>query len=177
MRKTGIVIFLILLFIINYLLQANLFNWFNLAGVKPNLFIILVLMIGLFGGEKLGIILGVIFGILIDFFVSKSIGISAIMLGAIGLIGGYLDKNFSKDSRITILTMIGIATIFYEIGGVTFNFFINQSKINIWYFIKTIVIELIYNSIITIIIYPFIVKFGNVIEENFKSNKILTRYF
>ena len=57
MRKTGIVICLILSFIIIYLLQANFFTWFNLAGVKPNLFIILVLTIGLFAGKNMGAIL------------------------------------------------------------------------------------------------------------------------
>lgn len=177
MRKTGVTICLILLFIIIYLLQANFFVWFNLGGVKPNLFIIFILILGLFGGKKIGVVFGIVFGMALDFFVSKSIGISAIMLGITGYTGGYLDKSFSKDSRITMLMMISIATILYEIGGVSFNCIINQTKIDIFYFIKTVIIELIYNSIITIIIYPLILKFGYTIEETFKENKILTKYF
>lgn len=177
MKKAGIVILLFLLFIIIYLLQANFFAWFNLGGVKPNLFIILVLIIGLFAGKKMAIILGIVFGILLDFFMSKSIGISGIMLGVIGTIGAYFDKSFSKDSRITMITIIVFSTFVYEIGIIILNYFINQAQINIWYLIKTLSVELIYNSIITIIIYPLILKFGYKIEEIFKSNKILTRYF
>lgn len=177
MKKIGVAIFLILLFIIIYILQVNFFSWFNLASVKPNLFIILVLTIGLFSGKITGGIFGAIFGIMLDFFISKSIGISAIMLGTIGIIGGYLDKSFSKDSRLTMLMMIGITTLIYEVGIVLFNLLINQSMINLIYFIKTLIIELIFNSIITIILYSIIIKIGSIIEGVFKENKILTKYF
>lgn len=177
MKKTWIVICLILSFLIIYLLQSNFFSWFNISGVKPNLFVILVLMIGLFMGKKLGIIFGILFGISLDFFIGKSIGISSVMLGIIGFIGGYLDRSFSKDSRITMITMIVITTFLYEIGIITFNYFINEAQIKTLYVIKTLSIELIYNSIITIIIYPLIMKLGYRIEENFKENRILTRYF
>lgn len=177
MKRLGVAIGLILTFISIYLLQANFFAWFNLAGVKPNLFVILVLSIGLFAGRGIGITFGIFFGISLDFFIGKSIGISAIMLGVIGFIGGYLDKSFSKDSRITMITMITIATIVYEIGIYAFNHFINSVQISMIFFIRTLIIELIFNALITIIIYPLIIKFGYRIEENFKENKILTRYF
>ena len=177
MKKTLIILSLIISFLIIYLLQVNFFSWFNLSGVKPNLFVILVLTIGLFSGKSIGTVLGILFGISLDFFVGKSIGISALMLGIIGFLGGYLDKSFSKDSRITMITMIMIATFIYEFGIIIFNYFINNSLINMWYIVKTIMIELIFNSIVTIIIYPLIIRFGYKIEENFKENKILTRYF
>ncbi len=140
MRKVFITIGLILLFIIIYLLQANFFSWFNISGVKPNLFIIYILTIGLFAGKLQGMGFGVFCGLMLDFFVGKNIGISAIMLGIIGYLGSYLDKNFSKDSRITILTMIVISTIIYEIGIVMLNCFINDSQISIFYLIKTLII-------------------------------------
>ena len=124
MRKAVMAIYFILIFIIIYLLQANLFSWFNLAGVKPNLFVILVLIIGLFAGKVTGITFGVIIGFVLDLLIGKSIGISATMLGIIGFVGGYLGKNFSKDSRITIITMIAIATLLYEIGVIILNYFI-----------------------------------------------------
>ena len=177
MRKASMTICFILIFIIIYLLQANLFSWFNLAGVKPNLFVVLVLTIGLFAGKGTGITFGVIFGFVLDLLTGKSIGISAIMLGITGFVGGYLGKNFSKDSRITMITIIATTTFIFEIGTIILNLFINQTHIRFWYLIKTLLIEVIYNSIITIIIYPLIIKFGYVIEITFKKNNMLTRYF
>ena len=177
MKKLAVVISLVISFLFIYLLQANFFSWFNLAGVKPNLLVILVLTVGLFLGKYIGTASGIFFGISLDFFIGKSIGISAIMLGIVGFIGGYLDKNFSKDSRVTMITMITISTLIYELGAYLFNFLINSARIDMVYFIRTLFIELIYNTIITIIIYPVIMKFGYKIEEYFKGNRVLTRYF
>lgn len=177
MKKFGIIISLIILFILIYLLQSNFFSWFNLAGIKPNLFVILVLVIGLFSGKSIGTTFGIIFGVSLDFFIGKSIGISGIMLGIIGFLGGYLDKSFSKDSRVTMITMITMSTFIYELGLYLFNYFINSAHMAVFTFVKILLIEIIYNVILTIIIYPIIMKFGYKIEENFKENKILTRYF
>ena len=86
MKKAGIIALIILDFFIIYFLQADFFSWFNIFGIMPNLFVILILFVGLFAGKKIGLILGLIFCILIDLLIGKSIGISGILLGAIGLI-------------------------------------------------------------------------------------------
>ena len=55
MKKTITIICLILSFFVIYFLQANFFTWFNIAGIMPNLYVILVLFIGLFMKRKLRI--------------------------------------------------------------------------------------------------------------------------
>ena len=177
MKKTLINIVLIITVLIIYFLQSNLFTWFKIAGVMPNMFVILVLFIGLYAHKHMGIIYGIVFGLLIDLFISKKVGITAIMLGVIGIMGMILDKNFSKENRITIIIMVTIATLIFEIGSYILSFFIYKSDIQIWIFMQMLLIECLYNSLITIILYPIIQIFGNKIEEEYKGNKILTRYF
>lgn len=177
MKKILTILLLMIIFLILYLLQSNFFSWFNLAGVMPNLFVIFVLIIGLFSGEERGIAFGIIFGISLDFFIGKNVGISGIMLGIIGFLGGYLNRNFSKDSRVTMIIMIILSTLFYEIGSYLFNYFMNDASIQIGLLIKLLIIESFYNTVITIILYPLIVKSGYQLEKIFKENRILTRYF
>lgn len=177
MKKVLINIILIFTFLVIYFLQSNLFTWFKIAGVMPNMFIILVLFIGLYAHKHMGVIYGVIFGLLIDLFISKKVGITAIMLGTIGLMGTILDKNFSKENRITIILMVTIATLVFEIGAYILGFFIYKTDIQVLVFIQILLIECVYNALITIILYPIIQIFGNKIEEEYKGNKILTRYF
>ena len=143
----------------------------------PNLFIILVLFIGLFAGKVMGVTYGLIFGILLDLFVGKKIGVTAIGLGVIGTIGGIFDKNFSKDSRITIMIMNISTTIIYEIIIYIINYLVLDANIEILSFIKILFVEVIFNTILTIILYPLIQKFGDYIENEFKTTRILTRYF
>ena len=177
MKKILSIIISIIVFLLIYILQSNFFNWFNIGGIMPNLFVVLVLFLGLFAGKRVGISLGIIFGIIIDILSSKTIGISAIMLGIIGFLGGYFDKNFSKDSRITIMIMVFGSTFLYEIGYYVITTIIQGNSLEILNFFKIVFIEMIYNTILTIILYPILIKLGYALEENFKTSQILTRYF
>ncbi len=177
MKKILINLAILLIFILIYLLQANFFTWFKIADVMPNLFVILMLYIGLFMGKISGITYGVFLGILIDTFIGRKMGITSIMLAAIGIIASIFDKNFSKDSRITIMAMTAISTIIYETGIYLISYVILQANIEILAFIKILIIEVIYNLLLTIILYPIIQLTGYDIEEEYKGSKILTRYF
>lgn len=177
MKKVFINIAITISFIFIYFLQANFFTWFKIAGVMPNLFVILMLYIGLFMGRRSSIIYGAIFGILIDIFISRKLGITSIMLIVTGLISNLFDKNFSKDNRITVMTMVGVVTIIYEIGAYILNYAFLNINVEIIAFIKILLVETLYNIILTIIIYPIMQLTGYDIEEEYKGSKILTRYF
>ena len=110
MKKIVINVGIIISFIIIYLLQVNIFASFKIAGVMPNIFIIFILFIGLFYSKTAGIVYGISFGLLLDFFIGRKVGISGIMLGVVGFIGGIFDKNFSKENRLTIMMMVTVCT-------------------------------------------------------------------
>ena len=177
MKKVLAIILLIISFLIIYFIQSNFFTWFTIAGVQPNLFVIYILFVGLFAGKKIGLILGIILGFYLDMVIGRQIGVSGIMLGIIGLLGEYLDKNFSKESRVTIMLMLAGCTVIYEVGCYIFNLITLELNLEIISFIKILLIETIYNLIIVIIIYPLLQKLGHLLEETFKTKNILTRYF
>lgn len=129
-------------------------------------------------GKNYGICFGIAFGFMLDFLIGRNIGISSVMLGIVGIMGGYIDKNFSKDSRITIMFMVAMTTIIFELGEFLIqNLIFSYEFVDINIFAKTLLIEVIYNIILTVIIYPLIKNGGYYIEGNFKENNILTRYF
>ena len=177
MRKLSIVISLILMFFLTYFLQVNVFSYFTIAGISPNLFIIYILFIGLYATQFLGISFGVIFGLILDLIFGRTIGISAVMLCVVAYLGSYFDKNFSKESRLTIIFMVIGSTLIYEFGAYFLNSIILEFDRELLYFTKIVVIEILYNILITIILYPLIQKFGYVIDRNLKHTNILTRYF
>ncbi len=177
MKKTLAVLISFVIFLIIYFIQTNLFSWFTIAGIKPNLFVVFILCIGLFAGKTIGSILGMIYGLLLDIWIGQKIGISGILLGVVGFAGGYLDKNFSKDSKLTIILIsMGVTTI-YEFLQYVIRVIMYNMNLELISFLKVIAIEITYNGIIIIILYPVIQKLGYCLEECFKSRKILTRYF
>lgn len=177
MKKAIVVIGIFITFLITYFLQVNFFSWFTIAGIKPNLFIILVLFVSLFAGVKVGIGYGIFFGIFLDIVLGKSLGIYTIMFTLIAILGWYFDKNFSKDSRLTIMLMVMASTLIFELGSYILSALILGTSVEVLHFIKILIVEIIYNAIITIIIYPAVQLIGYRIEDIFKGQKILTRYF
>jgi len=177
MKKILIHIGLIITFILIYLLQSIFFSEFTIAGIMPNIFIILMLYIGLYMGRTIGIIYGIIFGIFIDIWIGKTLGLTSIALASVGVISGLLDKTFSKDSRLIVILMGIICTIIYEVILYFMQYLAMKINVEILQFIKILFVEIIYNVIIIIILYPLIKVTGYEIENEVKGDKILTRYF
>ena len=177
MKRVIINIILIITALIIYILQANFFTWFTIAGIMPNLFVIFALFIGIFGNKTMGTIYGLIVGLILDFIIGTKIGIYCIGLGLIGFLSTVFDRNFSKDSRMTIMVMVVVATVIFEVLSYILNYVFASTNIEIINFIKILAIEILYNIILTIILYPLIQKAGYYIENEYKGNKILTKYF
>lgn len=177
MRKSAIVVVLIIVFFILFFLQVNLFSSFTIAGISPNLFVIYVLFVALFSNQFLGISLGVVFGLILDFVYGRVIGTTAVMLCIIGYLGSYFDKNFSKENKLTIILMVAGSTLIYEFGLYFLNSIILEFDREYFAFLKIVLVETLYNILLSIIVYPIMQKFGYVIDRTFKKNNILTRYF
>ena len=73
--------------------------------------------------------------------------------------------------------MVSRATIIFEVLKYFLNYIFLATNVEVFNFIIILIIETIYNVIMTIILYPLIQKFGYYIENEYKGNKILTRYF
>lgn len=173
MKKATDIFFIILIFFIIYFLQSNFFTWFNIAGVMPNLFIVLTMLIGLFMKKKSGFVLGIIFGVLIDLFVGVRIGINAISLAIVGLCAEALDKSFSKDNRITVMFLTCILTVLAEVIVYALQILFCGTNLQVLAFTKVIAIEVLYNAILIAVIYPLFWAFGSKIEDDFTNNRFL----
>ena len=177
MKKVLINLALIIIGFVIYFLQADFFNWFSIGGIRPNLFVIYILFIGLFGNRSMGIVYGAVWGIFLDLIYKTNVGINLIGLVLIGVIAILFNKNFSKDSRITVMFMVFGTTIIFEVITYFITYMLYSINVEVLSFIKILIVEIIYNILVTIIIYPLMQKFGYYMENEYKGNKILTRYF
>lgn len=75
-----------------------------------------------------------------------------------------------------ILLVIGL-TAGYEIFIYIYKSIILSSYVEVDVFSRKLLIEIVYNAILTVIFYPIMQKFGYKMEEIFKNPQILTRYF
>ena len=177
MKKFVIGVITYFIFIILYFIQANFFSWFTIAGISPNIFVIYILFLGLFTDNKFSLIMALITGITLDLVIGKTLGATAVLFCLIAMIANYFDKNFSKDNKFTILIMVIGMTLVFEVTNYFLNALILEIPIEIEAFSKILLIEVIYNTILTFIFYNAFIKLGALLERQFKEKNILTRYF
>ncbi len=177
MKKFWINVILVVIAFVIYFLQENIFTWFTIAGIMPNLFVMYVLFIGLFSGRNKGISYGIFIGLILDIAVGNKIGVYAFALAGVGFAAGMFAKNFSKDSQITIILMVMGLTFAFETVCYIVNYLLLNTNLELLEFFKILIVEIVYNAILTIIIYPVFKKFGYFIEHEYKGDQILTRYF
>lgn len=177
MKKILLGVLSYIIFLILYFIQTNFFSWFTIAGISPNLFIIFILFLGLFTDNIFSIVLALITGITLDFAGAKTVGITALMFCTIAIIASYFDKNFSKENKISIIVMIVGMTIVFEGASYFLNAFIMDTTIEGVIFLRILAIEILYNTLLSLIFYGLIMKAGYRLERTFKHKNILTRYF
>lgn len=115
MKKVWISIIVFLIMWLSILLQINWFNVVTLAGTVANLGIVIVVAIGLMCDKTIGGIIGFVYGLMLDIVCGKSIGIYLLSYMLLGLVSGKIGKGFSKDNKTTLIAMVGISTLVFEI--------------------------------------------------------------
>lgn len=177
MKKAFTILLLILIFFIIYFLQANFFSWFTIAGVMPNLFVIYVLIIGLFAGKWTGLSLGFLFGFYIDIMNGKLVGISAIILCLVGFLAEFVYKNISNDNKATLILIVAVNTVLFELFCYIVSIWRLGVSMEIFSFIRILLIETFYNILIIIITYPIIQKSSIWMSNIFKNKNFTNKIF
>lgn len=95
--------------ILAMLLQATVFNFLQVAGVKPDLILMLVVFNGFLRGSKEGAFLGFLAGLLQDIFTGNYIGLNALTKMLAGYMAGLAETRFYNES-IIIVSMITFTT-------------------------------------------------------------------
>jgi len=139
-----------------FLLQATFFAQFKIGGIIPNLLLIVTASIGFLEGRRAGLYVGFFAGMLLDVFFGSLYGVNAMLFMWIGYLNGNLMKVlYSKDMK-TPLLLIALSNVLYNVMYCFCHFVLN-GKFDFGYYIwKIIVPEMIYTTIVAIVLYPFI---------------------
>lgn len=153
-----------LLIFVCFLLQSSVFSSLDLGGVVPNLLIVLTASFGFMRGEKEGMIIGFICGLLTDIFFGSFLGMYALVYMYIGYLNGKFNRIFYPEDIKLPLTLIVGSDLLY--GLVCFITFLFRGKFHLgYYFVHIIVPEIVYTIIITIALYPLILFINNRLED------------
>ena len=138
-----------------FLLQSSVFTRLDLGGITPNLLIVLTASFGFMRGEKEGMFIGFICGLLMDVFFAEYMGLYSLVYLYIGFFNGKFKKIFYPDDIKLPISLIIFSDLIY--GLVCYISFLLRGKFHFGYYVLHIVLpEIVYTIIITIALYTLI---------------------
>lgn len=134
------------------ILQLTVFNFIKVAGVKPDLILIIIIFNALLNGSKDGAVLGLIGGLLQDLLTGQFIGLNALSKAATGYIFGFAGRKLYKENIIIPILSLLVGSL---INDAIFYFLASFINLGIP-FIKAIQSKMIPAAIYNCCLSPFI---------------------
>ena len=136
-----------------YLLQSTVFPHLELAGIKPNLLLIVTAAFGFMRGPKEGMWIGLAAGLLLDVQCGDIIGFYGLIFLLVGS-----------------LFLITLSEFLYGLV-IYFLMFLLKSDFKFPYYLGRIIVpELIYTIMVTLIVYPLILWVNHKLEAEEKRS-------
>lgn len=147
-----------------FLLQCTVFPSLTIAGIKPNLLLIITASFGFMRGSKTGMIIGFFSGLFIDIQFGSLIGFYALIYTLIGFVNGLFEKIFfDEDIKLPLLLIAGTDLVYGVI--IYFFMFLLNSDFHFTYYLNRIIIpEVIYTIVVTLAVYPLLLLIMHKLE-------------
>lgn len=153
-----------------FLLESTLFQKLALASITPNLLIVVTSSFGFMRGNREGMIVGFVSGLLIDVMFGDLVGFYALAYMLIGYLNGFFQQIFYAEDIKLPLFLIAASDFLY--GNFIFLFlFVMRSRFHYGYYLWNIIVpELIYTILVTILLYQVILHINQRLEASEKRS-------
>ena len=140
-------------------LQKTWLNCIEIMGVKPNLFLVYVLILSFFCSKTEATVLGLIYGFIMDVLIGKFLGLNTVMCGILGFFTAHFCDRMLSHKNVFVVALYAVAaTVVYEFINYIVSFLILGGVDLIYAFKGVILIECVYNGIASMLIYPLLKK-------------------
>ena len=143
----------ILLILLAFMLQNNVFQAIHWIDVTPNLLLIITFCYGFIRGPIDGMLIGFFSGLLSDLFFGTTIGFYALGYTIIGFTNGEVSRIFYTDFIDMPIVLCLINDLAYSLYVYVFSFLL-KGVTNVFFYLKSVILpEMIYTVLITFIVY------------------------
>lgn len=166
LRKFIVAIFILVCFV----LQCSVFGSIAFAKIIPNLMIVLTSSFGFMRGEKEGLVIGFICGLLSDVFYGDFLGFYALLLMYIGYLNGKFSRIFYPEDIKLPIALIVTSDLSYGLICYVLMFMLRGRLQFTYYFTHVILPEAMYTIVVTLFLYPLVLKVNEKLEAHEKRS-------
>lgn len=157
-------IYTAILIIVCYILQSTVFPAIAFAGIVPNLLIVVTAACGFMWGDRTGLLVGFVSGLLIDIFFGDAIGMYAMIYMYIGYLNGKFSGIFYPEDIKLPMALILVSDLIFGLFNYVLLFMMRGRFSFRFYFMNVILPEIVYTILVTLLLYPIILWIYNRLE-------------
>ncbi len=147
-----------IIIVVCFLLQSTIFHYMELAGVVPNLMLIVTMSFGLMRGRREGMLVGFFSGLLIDIFFGSVLGPYAFIYMTMGYANGFFHRIYYVEDVLLPMLMITLNDFIYNVI-IYLIYFLLRNRLDFGEYLLTVILpEMIYTIIITLFFYKLLVR-------------------
>lgn len=142
--------------ILCFLLQSAVMPAISLAGVVPDLLLILVITVAYTRGRVAGMLTGFAAGLLTDVCFNEMVGLCALFYLCIGYFAGYSQKIYDERDYTLPLLMILAGEFLYSFAYYVAYFLLRSRTEFGYYFVHLILPRMVYTVLAAVLLYPLL---------------------
>ncbi|MDD6034994.1 MAG: rod shape-determining protein MreD [Lachnospiraceae bacterium] len=148
------VVLVLLQLIVCFLLQSTVMPAISMAGVVPDLLLILIITVAYTRGRIAGMFTGLAAGLLTDACFGEMVGLCALFYLCIGYLAGFSKKIYDeRDYMVPILMMIA-GEFLYSFSYYVAHFLLRSRTEFGYYFLHLILPRMVYTVLAAVVFYP-----------------------
>lgn len=160
-----------ILILVCFVLQSTVFRSLSFAGIVPNLLIVLTSSFGFMRGEKEGLLIGFFCGLLQDVLFGDVLGFYAMLYMYIGYLNGKFSRIFYPEDIKLPIALITVSDLSYGVICYILLFLLRGRLDFRYYFTSIILPETIYTIVVTMLLYPLILRIDKKLDSLKKHRK------
>lgn len=147
--------------ILCFVIQSSMFHYIALAGIMPNLLLILVVSTAYMRGKMPGLLVGFFSGLLVDFVFGNLIGLYALLYMLIGYCIGYVHRYYSNEDYTLPILLIAAGDFVYGFFYYVIEFLL-RGRLNFLYYLRRFIVpEIIYTVAVSILLFKLLHMINN----------------
>lgn len=148
------VILVFLELIVCFLLQSTVMPAISLAGVVPDLLLILVITVAYTRGRIPGMLTGLAAGLLTDVCFGDMVGLCALFYLCIGYAAGYSQKIYDERDYMLPMLLMAAGEFLYSFAYYVAYFLLRSRTEFGYYFVHLILPRMVYTVLAAALLYP-----------------------
>ena len=158
--------------IICFVLQSAMFHYIRLAGIMPNLLLIMVVSTAYMRGRNTGLLVGFFSGLFVDLIFGQVVGLYALLYMLIGYFIGFLNKFYSNDDFTLPIIFVAVCDFLYGFFYYVFEFLL-RSKLDFLYYLRRFILpEIIYTVAASILLYKLLHMINNRLDRKLNEENV-----